>query len=316
MLACVVSEQGVQLRTDWPQPARRGEARIRPRLAGICATDLELLRGYKGFRGVIGHEWVGVVEDAPDASWLGARVVGDINCPCRTCPTCQAGRATHCPRRTALGIVGRDGVFAESFCLPLANLHRVPDSLSDEAAVFCEPLAAALQVLEQVHVKPSQRAAVLGLGKLGRLCLAVLALGPAEVWGLARRASQLEHLPEGAHGGLADAADLPAFDLIVEATGSSAGLGIATRLLRPGGRLVLKSTLHGQARLQPTPWVVQEMQIIGSRCGPFAPALRLLAESRIDPRPLIAARYPLERALEALEHAAQSGVLKVLIELP
>lgn len=314
MLACVLSEEGVQMREDWPQPARRGEARIRPSLAGICATDLELLRGYKSFRGVLGHEWVGVVEDAPEASWIGARVVGEINCPCRGCPTCLAGRSQHCPRRTALGIAGRDGVFAESFCLPVANLHRVPDALSDEAAVFCEPLAAALQVLEQAHLKPSERAAVLGLGKLGRLCLAVMALTPAEVWGLARRESQLENLPPAARGALAADADLPAFDLIVEATGSAAGLGRATRLLRPGGRLVLKSTLHGQARLEPTPWVVQELQVIGSRCGPFAPALRLLSEGRIDPRPLISARFPLAEALDALEHAAGPGVLKVLIE--
>lgn len=294
---------------------RPGEARVRVRLAGVCATDLELVKGYMGFEGTLGHEWVGEVEAAPDASLVGKRVVGDINCPCGACPTCLAGRPTHCPSRTVLGIVGRDGAFAESLSLPVANLHLVPDGVSDEAAVFVEPLAAACEILEGVEVRPSMRVVVLGAGRLGQLCARVLALTGAEVAAVGRRPSSLALLPRGiAAVPLEEAGALAGADLVVDCTGSPDGIGLATALLRPRGTLVLKTTVHDVGRIEPNRWVIDELRVVGSRCGPFAPALRLLAAGWIDPTPLISARLPLTAGLEALRRAAEPGAVKVLLE--
>ncbi|MFN7143023.1 MAG: MDR/zinc-dependent alcohol dehydrogenase-like family protein [Myxococcota bacterium] len=284
-----------------PDATRPGEARVRVRVAGVCATDLEIVKGYMGFAGTLGHEWVGEVEDAPDPAWVGKRVVGDINCPCGACATCAAGRPTHCPNRTVLGIVNRDGAFAERLSLPVANLHVVPDGVPDEAAVFVEPLAAACEILEQVHVRPSQRVVVLGTGRLGQLCARVLALTGAEVAAVGRNARTLGLLPAEVRGvALSDAAGLAGADIVVDCTGSADGLGLATSLLRPRGTLVLKTTVHDVARVEPNRWVIDEVTVVGSRCGPFEPALRLLASGRVDPRPLVDARFPLERGVEAL----------------
>lgn len=294
---------------------RPGEARVRVRLAGVCATDLELVKGYMGFEGTLGHEWVGEVEAAPDASLVGQRVVGDINCPCGACPTCLAGRPSHCPSRTVLGIVGRDGAFAEALSLPVANLHRVPDGVSDEAAVFVEPLAAACEILEGVEVRPSMRVVVLGAGRLGQLCARVLALTGAEVAAVGRRPSSLALLPRGiAAVRLEEAGALAGADLVVDCTGNPDGIGLATALLRPRGTLVLKTTVHDVGRIEPNRWVIDELRVVGSRCGPFAPALRLLAAGWIDPTPLISARLPLTAGLEALRRAAEPGAVKVLLE--
>lgn len=294
---------------------RPGEARLGLRLGGVCATDLELVKGYMGFEGVLGHEFVAEVLEAPDPALVGRRVVGEINAACGTCPTCRAGRPTHCPQRTVLGIVGRDGAFAEEFSLPLGNLHAVPDGVPDEAAVFVEPLAAACRILEQVHVRPTDRVVVLGLGRLGQLCARVLALTGAEVAGVARSQAKLELLPVGIAAVSAAQADgLAGADVVVDCTGSPDGLALATRLVRAGGTLVMKTTVHDLGPASPTAWVVDEVTLVGSRCGPFAPALRLLSAGLVDPTPLITATLPLDAGLDALARARAPGGLKVLLD--
>lgn len=310
MRALVLGPSGPALRTV-PSPSRPGEATIRVRLAGVCATDLELVRGYMGFEGVLGHEFVGEVIDAPDRAWVGQRVVGDINAACGACPTCRAGRPHHCPTRTVLGILGRDGCFAETTSLPLANLHPVPDAVSDEAAVFVEPLAAALRIVEQVHVKPTDRVLVLGLGRLGQLCARVLALTGADVVGVgspARAALLPRSIPAVRRE---HAASLAGADVVVDCTGSPDGLGLAKQLVRAQGTIVLKTTVHDLGDAQPAAWVVDEVTIVGSRCGPFAPALRALARGLVDPTPLISARRPLSDGVALLDLAAKS--VKVLV---
>jgi threonine dehydrogenase-like Zn-dependent dehydrogenase len=283
-------------------------------LAGICNTDLEIARGYAGFQGVLGHEFVGVVDQAEDAILIGRRVVGEINVPCGGCPTCLAGRNSLCPYRTALGIRGRDGALADYFCLPARNLHAVPDELPDRAAVFTEPLAAACQVPSQVHVQPSDRVVVLGDGKLGLLVAQVLALTGCDLVAVGLHEEKLEILSQrgiatqmGEQGLTGDA------DLVVECTGHAEGFQTARAVVRPGGTLVLKSTYHGLVEADLPSVVVNEIQLIGSRCGPFAPALRLLSQKLVDVTPLIEAEYPLDQALAAMEHAGRRGSLKVLV---
>ncbi len=314
MNALHLGSDGPSLVQKNPEP-RFGEAHVRVRLAGVCATDLELIKGYMGFEGTLGHEWIGEVESCEDARLVGQRVVGDINCPCGVCATCAAGRPTHCPSRTVLGIVGRDGAFAEHLSLPAANLHRVPDSVSDEAAVFVEPLAAACEILEQVQVRPSMRVLVLGTGRLGQLCARVLALTGADVAAIGRNPATLRLLPGGIRSvALSDARAEVGADIVVDCTGNPDGIGLASSLLRPRGTLVLKTTVHDVGRIEPNRWVIDELTVVGSRCGPFEPALRLLASGAIDPRPLITARYALRDGLQALERAAAPGAVKVLIE--
>lgn len=312
MRALVLTANGAQFTEKWAEPSIDGEARVRLRVGGICATDLELIKGYMGFRGVLGHEWVGVVETAPDSQWIGRRVVGEINCSCGRCPVCLRGQPTHCPHRTVLGIQGRDGAFAERFSLPMENLHAVPDGVPDAAAVFVEPLAAALRVAEQVHITPSSRVAVLGLGRLGQLCARVLSLTGAWVVGVTRSKSKRDLLPDGVHRCHPD--DAPSgMDVVVDCTGSPQGLTLSTQMVRPGGTIVMKTTVHDPLPQSPTPWVIDEIRIVGSRCGPFAPALRLLEQGVIDVQPLISAQLPLHDGVRALEVAKQPGMLKVLL---
>lgn len=288
---------------------------MRVRLAGICNTDLELVRGYMAFRGVLGHEFVGEVVQAPDPAWVGRRVVGDINAACYTCATCGAGRHTHCPNRTTLGIAGRDGALADYLLLPQDNLHAVPDQVPDKAAVFVEPLAAACEILEQIHLRPTDRVVVLGDGKLGLLVAAVLRLTGCDLTLVGRHAEKLAIAAGwGVYVQLADQA-LPSrsADVVVECTGSPSGFARARSLLRPRGTLVLKSTYHGDLSLDMSALVVDEIALVGSRCGPFGPALRLLAGGHIDVRPLITAVYPLDDAEAAFARAAAPGVLKVVV---
>jgi len=298
-----------------PDAGTPGEALVRVNLSGICGTDLELQRGYYPYTGVLGHEFVGEVVEAPAAGWLGARVVGEINDACGVCPTCRAGRPTHCESRTVLGIVNRDGAHAEFLRLPLANLHRVPDNVSDDAAVFTEPLAAAVEILQQVHIAPTDRVLLIGAGRLGQLVAQVLALTGAELEVVARHALQKALLRARDIAVIAET-DVASrtYDVVVEATGSPSGLELARQALRPRGTLVLKSTYAGEVTLNLSPFVVDEITIVGSRCGPFAPALRLLERGDVDPTALIAERYPLDRAVEAMERAAERGVMKVLLE--
>ncbi|MBP7692295.1 MAG: alcohol dehydrogenase catalytic domain-containing protein [Anaerolineales bacterium] len=319
MLAVWLEQQALSLR-EIPAPVRdtpqgAGEALVRVRLAGVCHTDIELTRGYYPYAGVLGHEFVGVVASA--GLWHGRRVVGEINAVCGECAACRHGRRSHCERRTVLGIINRDGAFAEYLRLPLENLHAVPEDLSDEEAVFTEPLAAALEILQQVHVRPEDTVVVVGDGKLGLLCAQVLALTGCRLTVLGRHADKLALLEQrGIAIALADAAPALAADIVVEATGRPAGFELARRLVRPRGTLVLKSTYAGRLTVDMSRLVVDEITLVGSRCGPFPAALAALAGRRVDVRGLIQARYPLAAALTALEHAQQPGVLKVLIEMP
>ena len=300
---------------DVPVPRACGEALVRIRLSGICGTDLELSRGYYPYAGVLGHEFVGEVVESPEDSWLGARVVGEINASCGQCESCLAGRPTHCEARTVLGISARDGVHAEYATLPLANLLRVPESVSDEAAVFTEPIAAAVEILQQVHIAPTDRVLLIGAGRLGQLIAQVLVLTGAHVRVVARHEQQRALLHARSIRTLAeDEIEPRRWDVVVEATGSPSGFDLARTALRPRGTLVLKSTYAGEITLNLSPFVVDEITVIGSRCGPFAPALRLLERGDVDPTALIAARFPLSRGVEAMAAAAERGVMKVLLE--
>ncbi len=319
-MRALLLDQELNLVSDHPTPEPPlGEALVRVRLAGICNTDLEMVRGYKeGFHGIPGHEFVGVVERAPGAvEWEGRRVVGDINAACGACPTCRAGYPTHCPHRTTLGINGRDGAFAHYLTLPLPNLYPVPDSLPDEVAVFTEPLAAACEILEQIHVRPTQRVVVLGDGKLGLLCAQVLALVGCDLTAMGHHREKLDILArQGISTALEEDEDEieAGADLVIETTGHPGGYAAARRLVRPRGTILLKSTYHGSIEADLTTVVVDEVELVGSRCGPFAPALRLLARGLVDVTSLIQARYPLAEGLAAFARAAQKGVLKVLID--
>lgn len=314
MKALWLENEALSLR-DVPVPVRPGEALVRVRLSGICGTDLELARGYYPFTGIIGHEFVGDVVDSSDASWVGARVVGEINVACGLCEQCAAGRPTHCEARTVLGIAGRDGAHAEYTTLPLENLHRVPDHVPDEAAVFTEPIAAAVEILTQVTIGPGDRVLLVGAGRLGQLIAQVLAGTGAHLHVVARHDHQRALLH--ARGiGTVEAADVEPrrWDVVVEATGSPSGFHLASTALRPRGTLVLKSTYRGEISLALAPFVVDEITVVGSRCGPFAPALALLESGAVDPLPLIAARYPLCDAVEAMRTAAEPGTMKVLLQ--
>jgi alcohol dehydrogenase len=311
---------------------RPGWVLVRVQLAGICNTDVEILRGYHNFRGTPGHEFVGEVADVHGVSaaikkkWMGRRVCGKINVSCHAygykpvCEFCRRGLKTHCARRTVLGIVNHDGAFAEYLALPLENLHVVPAQVSDEQAVFVEPLAAACEILEQVDAKKFKSAAVLGDGKLAQLIALVLrtAIPRVMMYGkhegklaLARRAGIATRKVRG------DMSDLTrikeTFPLLVEATGSPRGLALAQHMTEPRGTLVLKSTFHGAAPVETWPIVVKELTVVGSRCGPFAKAIALLRSGKVDPTPPITRTFPLAEAAEAIVFAQKPGVMKVLL---
>ncbi|NTU71135.1 MAG: alcohol dehydrogenase catalytic domain-containing protein [Coriobacteriia bacterium] len=300
---------------DVPDATAAGEALVRVRLSGICGTDLELTRGYYPYTGVLGHEFVGEVVESPDSEWLGARVVAEINDACGSCETCRAGRLTHCETRSVLGIVNRNGAHAEFVSVPLGCLHRVPATVSDDAAVFTEPLAAALEILEQVHIAPTDRVLLLGAGRLGQLVAQVIALTGARLQVVARHTIQRALLTKRGITAIAeDTVVERGYDVVVEATGSPDGLALARRAVRPRGTLVLKSTYAGEVTLDLSAFVVDEITVVGSRCGPFAPALRLLERGDVDPTVLIAERFALADGVAAMAHAAERGVMKVLLE--
>lgn len=316
-MKAIIYDGALRLESEYPQPVPPpGEALVRVRLAGICNTDLEIVRGYMGFRGVLGHEFVGVVEECADPSLMGRRVVGEINAYCGECSFCRAGMPTHCPNRTTLGIWGRDGAFAEYLTLPVRNLHIVPEEVPDEEAVFTEPLAAALEIPEQVHIRPTQRVIVLGDGKLGLLVAQVLALTGCDLLAVGHHPEKLALLARrGIATALEGEVDGPPADVVVECTGRPEGFAAAKRLLRPRGVLVLKSTYHGRVEADLTSLVVDEITVVGSRCGPFPPALRLLQRRWVDVRSLIGAIYPLEDGIAAFARAAEPGMLKVLLRV-
>jgi threonine dehydrogenase-like Zn-dependent dehydrogenase len=293
----------------------RAGALLRILKAGICNTDLELIKGYLDFSGILGHEFVGVVEQGPDRL-LGKRVTGEINVACGACDLCLKGIPSQCRRRYTVGIFRYPGAFADFLPLPERNLHIVPDTVSDEAAVFTEPLAAALQVVEAVHVSPRDRVVVLGAGKLGMLAAQVLKLTGADVIVPVRREKQA-HLLEQWRIPAVDVQDLPPerAQVVVDCTGQADGFAEALRLVEARGTIVLKSTYVGLPQADLTRIAVKEIRIVGSRCGPFDAALRLMERGLVDVDSLIEARYPLDEGIRALEHAAEKGVLKVLLEV-
>ncbi|MGB0768023.1 MAG: MDR/zinc-dependent alcohol dehydrogenase-like family protein [Phycisphaeraceae bacterium] len=330
MKALVLDESGLKLVERYAEPkAGPGEVVVRPTRMGVCSTDLELCKGYMSFAGVLGHEFVGVVESAGDAAgsaWVGKRVVGEINCVCGVCDMCRGGLGSHCRDRTVLGIAGRDGCFSERFVLPAANLHEVPGNVDDDRAVFVEPLAAALQVLRQLTIEGRPNVTVLGDGRLGLLCVQVLAplnatvrlvgkheakLGLCEKWGI-------KHRLVGDVGLRQDQ------DIVVDCTGSASGLTTAMAMLRPRGTLVLKTTVapgsgrsgrgDGSSGIDLSPIVINELNVVGSRCGPFADALDWLSREAVDVVSLISRRMRLSEGAGVLEQAARPGVLKVLLE--
>ena len=303
---------------QYPSPApTNGEAVIRVIQAGICATDLQLVQGYMGFQGVPGHEFVGIVEEATDHTGLiGKRVVGEINAVCRSCPVCQAGRPTHCPYRTTLGIDRRNGAFADFLSLPVENLYPLPDEITNDQAVFTEPLAAACQILEQVPIEVTDRVLVIGDGKLGLLCSQVLHRTQCRLTVLGRHQEKLQILTaRGIHTSQNSQALSPGFDVVIEATGMPNGLALACEYVRPRGTIVLKSTYHQHPAVDVSSLVVHEITVSGSRCGPVQPAIALLRENAIDVQSLIHKRFSIEQGLDAFAYAATKGALKVLLEM-
>jgi threonine dehydrogenase-like Zn-dependent dehydrogenase len=325
-------DKGKLSRLEIPQPRfRQGWALVGVRLAGVCNTDIEILRGYHAFRGVPGHEFVGEVAEVRGSAqekrqWLGKRACGEINVSCSAygykplCDFCKRGLKTHCARRSVLGIVNHDGAFAEYLALPLENLHVVPDSVSDERAVFVEPLAAACEILEQIQIRNFREAAVLGDGKLGQLIARVLrtALPRVVMYGkhekklaLARRAGIATKKVRGDQSDLRRVKE--SYRLMIEATGSPSGLALAQHMTEPRGMLVLKSTFHGAAPVETWPIVVKELTVVGSRCGPFAKAIVLLQSGKVDPTPLVTRTFPLAEASAAIKFAQRAGVMKILL---
>ncbi|RAQ40267.1 alcohol dehydrogenase [Arthrospira sp. O9.13F] len=316
MKAVWLEHQQLELRTDIPTPTPSpGEALVRVLRAGICNTDLELLRGYYPYQGIPGHEFVGVVEQGPP-NLLGRRVVGEINAACGKCRFCLTQQPTHCENRTVLGIVNRNGAFADYLTLPVQNLHLVPHSVSTDAATFTEPIAAALEIQQQLSIHPEWRVLVVGDGKLGQLIAQTLALTGCDLLAVGRHREKLQLLENrGIKTGFADAVVDRSFDLAVECTGNPEGFTIARRSLRSRGILVLKSTYTGNLTIDVSSLVVDEITLLGSRCGPFVPALQLLAEFRVDVEPLIQAKYSLDDAIAAFNHAQKRGTLKVLVDV-
>lgn len=296
-------------------PEKPGEALIKIRKAGICSTDLELVKGYYPYAGVPGHEFVGEIVRSPNDIWLGQRVVGEINAVCGECEACRSERSSHCENRTVLGIANRDGVFAEYTSLPLNNLYLVPQSVSDEAAMFTEPLAAALEIQEQVSFQPGDRVLVIGAGRLGQLIAQTLALTGVNLKVLVRN-PRARQLLEARQIQVVDESQVTAqkFDVVVEVTGTPEGFNLARRAIRPRGIIVLKSTYKGEMSINMSSIVVDEVTLLGSRCGPFEPALRLLEKGEVDPNVMLEAQYRFKDAIAAFEHAARPGVFKVSLE--
>jgi threonine dehydrogenase-like Zn-dependent dehydrogenase len=315
--AVVFDKEGLRLETAYPDPeCGDHEAVVRVVMAGICNTDLEIVKGYMGFSGVLGHEFVGVVESSDWPGLADKRVVGEINCACGTCPTCHADRPHHCPKRSVLGIAGRDGAFADRLVLPAVNLHVVPDGVKDEQAVFAEPLAAAFRIPEQVRVDERTEAVVLGAGKLGNLVGQVLKLSTQHVLVLGRHREKLSLLEDmDIETALADETPDVRADLVVDCTGRPEGLSKALEIVRPEGTVVVKSTVAERTEADITGMVVNEVTVVGSRCGPFLPALRALQDNKVRVEPLVSDVLPLDRATEAFELAGKPGATKVLLRV-
>ncbi len=315
-MKALIFDEKLKFKTDAPPPVpREGEALVRVSMAGICSTDLEIIKGYMGFTGIPGHEFVGVVEEAGNPDFVGKRVVGEINCPCRSCSMCSSGLTNHCVQRTVLGIKGRDGAFAEYLTLPLENLHLLPEEMSDEQAVFVEPVAAAFEILEQTKISDRDRIVIVGDGRLGILCAQVLMTTGAELTVIGHHQEKLSTLVSLGIDTLleSESGALQLADVVVDCSGSSAGFARSRELVRPGGRLVLKSTFASSVQVNLSSLVVDEITLIGSRCGPFLPAISAIAKNEVKVSSMVSAVYPMAQGVEAFERAASPGVLKVLL---
>lgn len=305
----------LDLLTDYPKP-KSGESLVKVKLAGICGTDLEILQGYMSYKGIPGHEFVGVVEDSENKDLIGKRVVGEINAGCKTCTSCINGLERHCPNRTVLGILNRDGAFAQYLSLPEKNLHVVPDSIKDEQAVFVEPLAAAFEIIEQIHIEPNWEIAIVGDGRLAQLVVRVLKISCPNITCFGRHEKKLELLKKlGIKTKIGiDSNDEKKYDLVIEATGNDSGFSDTMKLIRPRGTVILKSTIASQNKLDLTPAVVNEVTVIGSRCGIFRPAINALESGSVSVEELVDSIYPLEKFQQAFEHAKKPGALKILLK--
>lgn len=314
MRAVVLNSHGVSFQPEYAPTPAAGDIPIRILRAGICETDLQLIQGYMGFQGVLGHEFVGVAESG---RYAGRRVTGEINCACGRCDLCRSGLGNHCPHRSVLGILRHDGAFADRVWLPEENLHPVPDSVSDDEAVFVEPLAAAFQIPAQLDLSQYARVVVLGDGRLGNLCAQVLQQHGANLLVIGKHSEKLQRLKDrGIETALLDeVSDRKFADLVVECAGSPTGFPTACELVRPRGTIVLKTTVAGEAGPNLAPVVIDEITIVGSRCGPFADALRALEERTVEVTSLITGRFPLESAAEAFQQAGRRDQLKVLFEI-
>jgi 2-desacetyl-2-hydroxyethyl bacteriochlorophyllide A dehydrogenase len=316
MRALAVTDNGVawvERPVPVPQP---GEALVRVRMAGVCNTDLEIARGYMQFKGVLGHELCGVVEQCADARWIGRRVAGEINLGCGACELCKKRMARHCQVRTVLGILGKDGCFATHVTLPLANLHSLPDALPDEAACFVEPTAAAFEIIEQLPLDTRDSVLVVGDGKLALLIAQVIMTTGATLTLVGKHESKLAVARAlGITVAARDTLEKKSFDVVIEATGSPSGMHDAISLVKPRGKIVLKSTYHGPLTLDAAPIVIDELSLIGSRCGPFEPAIAALVTGAVRTQPLVSAIVPFADAPNAFARASAAGTLKVLLDM-
>jgi threonine dehydrogenase-like Zn-dependent dehydrogenase len=302
--------------TNYPEPRNEEESLIKVRLAGICGTDLEILEGYMAYHGILGHEFIGTVVKSKNKDLVGKRVVGEINVGCEKCNLCKEGMQRHCPNRSVLGILNRDGAFAEYLSLPEKNLHVLPDYISDEQAVFVEPIAAAFEIREQVFLKPDWKIAIVGDGRLAQLIVSVLKTTCQDITCYGKHKYKLERLEKmeiKTRIGISEK-DGHFFDFVVEATGSNSGFLDALKLVKPRGSIILKSTISSKENLDLTPAVVNEISLVGSRCGPFRPAIEAIANGTVSVEGLIHSIYPLDRFKEAFEEARKSNVLKIILK--
>ncbi len=318
MEAAVFKNNELFIDENYPKPLRKaGEALIKVSICGVCNTDKEIMKGYMGFNGILGHEFVGIVEEADNKQLIGKRVVGEINLGCGHCEYCAKGLERHCPTRDTFGILRKDGCFAQYVTLPEANLLEVPADVTDREAVFTEPLAAALEILEQLHIEPSFKVAVLGDGKLGILCALALSASNIDVVLIGKHPEKLAIAGnQGVETALVtEIKDSATFDVVVEATGSISGFETSLNLVKPRGTLVLKSTIASSKELNLAPVVINEITVLGSRCGRFAPALRLLRSGKINVNPLISGVYKLKDAKKAFEANNAKDTIKILLEI-
>ncbi len=316
-MRALVFNNSLQYQIDYPVPhISEGDALVRITHAGICNTDLEITKGYMGFQGVLGHEFVGVVEECSDSNIKGKRVVGEINVPCGQCMYCTSNMTNHCTKRTVLGILNRDGAFADYTSLPLDRLHVVPDSVSNEEAVFVEPLAAAFEILEQIKIVPDDKVCVLGDGKLGLLIAQVLSLTGCNLTAVGNHSEKLSILDEiGIKTKLLSSFRENGFDIVVDCTGSSSGIKTAFQIVKARGKVVLKTTVAKKGLIDTNAIVIKELELIGSRCGPFDKAIEAIAARNIDLYPMISREFSIEEGIKAFQYASKKDSLKVILKI-